>query len=142
MSIADLFESGARKEQKGAFRNLVMIALSDGKVSEDEEILLKRMAKKLDLQVEVIDQIRNHPEDFPIHTPYEKEERSSRMISLVTMALSDGELDTQEMATLNRTAIGLGYTESKAAEVTNKILHGLRIGMDKSEILDQLMAAR
>ena len=64
------------------------------------------------------------------------------MISLVTLAMSDGELDAREVATLNKVAIGLGYTESKGAEVTNKILHGLRIGMDKSEILDQLMAAR
>jgi uncharacterized membrane protein YebE (DUF533 family) len=142
MSIADLFESGERKEQKGTFRNLVMIALSDGKVTEEEELLLKKLTKKLDLPEEIVADIRKNPTDYPMYPPYEKEERCSRMISLVTLAMSDGELDAREMATLNKVAIGLGYTESKAAEVTNKILHGLRIGMDKSEILDQLMASR
>jgi uncharacterized tellurite resistance protein B-like protein len=142
MSIAHLFESGEMKEHKGAFRNLIMMAKSDGDLSPEEENLLTKMAKKLDLSEEDVEQIRSNPDAYPIHPPHDKEDRHRRLISMIVMAVVDHEIDQEELTILNRLAIGLGYKEQQAAELTNRILHGLRIGMSEDEILDGLMESR
>ena len=142
MSFTDLFESGEKKEHKGAFRNLVMMAKSDGEFSPEEEAFLAKMAKKLDLNEQDVEEVRSNPEKYPIHPPHDKEDRHSRMINMVAMAVSDHEIDQEEINILNRLAIGLGYKEQQASELTNRILHGLRIGMSEDEILDELMESR
>jgi len=142
MSIAELFESGEKKEHKGAFRNLVMIAMSDGALDAEEQALLAKMAKKLDLSDEDVAEIIANPTKYAIYPPHDKEDRHSRMISLVSMAMVDHEIDQEELILLGRLSAGLGYSDHQASEVTNRILHGLRIGMSEEEILDGLMESR
>ena len=49
MSISNIFESGETKENRGHFRNLVMLARVDGHVSEEEKALLNKIGKSIGL---------------------------------------------------------------------------------------------
>jgi uncharacterized tellurite resistance protein B-like protein len=140
MSILDLFESGEMKEHKGAFRNLVMIARADGVISEQEEAMLKRMAKRLDLRDDQVEDILKNPTAYPMHPPVNIQERRERMVDLVRMVMVDGEIDSREMSTLQRCAIGLGYHESDIPFMVNRIHHYIREGLDRNGVIEAMLS--
>ena len=49
MSFTDLFESGEHSRNLGHFASIANIAAVDGELNEEEEKLLKRIARKLDI---------------------------------------------------------------------------------------------
>ena len=52
MSISDLYSSGKHKQEIGHFASIVKIAKTDGIISEGEQLLLDRAAKKLNINEE------------------------------------------------------------------------------------------
>lgn len=140
MSIADLFESREHRANKGAFRNLVMIARSDGQISDEEMCLTERMGRFLGLTEVQVRQIMEQPEAYPMFPPSTIRERRERMVDLVRMVLADGEIDAREMATLHRLAIGLGYSEEDIPGLVNRIIHHLNTGKDREEVIEAMLA--
>ena len=142
MSIAEFFESGAMKEHQGAFRNLVMIARADGVVSESEQAMLNRMASRLDVTEEHIEEILENPAKFPIYPPHTVQDRRERMVDLVRMAMADGEFDEQELRVLTRCSIGLGYNEEEVAQMVNRIRFHLMEGLERDEVIEAMLSER
>lgn len=140
MSIADLFESKQHRANKGAFRNLVMIARSDGHISDEEMRMMQRMGRHLGLTQVQMRQIMEQPEAYPMFPPSTIRERRERMVDLVRMVLADGEIDARELATLHRLAIDLGYSEEDIPGLVNRIMHHLNTGKDREEVIDAMLA--
>jgi len=140
MSIADFFESGEMKEHKGAFRNLVMIARADGVVSAAEEKMLERMARRLDLSEDQVNEILAHPEQYPIMPPHNTQERRERMVDLVRMLMADGEFDAHEMEVLVQCAVGLGYESDEVPHMVNRIRYYLNEGLNRDAVIDAMLA--
>ena len=46
MSISDIYSSGFKNRNRDHFAAIVRVALSDGKIVEEEQLFLKRLAKK------------------------------------------------------------------------------------------------
>lgn len=139
MSIAEIFESGESKKNKGHFKNLVMLARVDGEVSEEEKELLTKIGLGIGLSDEQIEEIKNNPSAYPINPPASKEERIERLISLIEMVAIDGLIEDAELNLLERYAIGLGFTEETLKDVAPKIAIGIRDGKDKEVILQELV---
>ena len=49
MSFTDLFESGEHSRNLGHFASIVNMAAVDGEINIEEEKMLKRLARKLDV---------------------------------------------------------------------------------------------
>ena len=58
MSIAAQFESGERKKDRSHFRNLVLIAKSEGGIHPEEEKLLQKIGAKLNLTADQMNEIK------------------------------------------------------------------------------------
>lgn len=142
MSIAELFESGAMKEHQGAFRNLVMIARADGVVTATEQAMLTRMARRLDVSDEHIEEILANPEEFPIYSPHTIQDRRERIVDLVRMAMADGEFDVEELSVLTRCSIGLGYDEEEVPQLVNRIRFHLMEGLERDEVIEAMIIER
>lgn len=140
MSIAEAFESGSNKSKKGHFRNLVMIARSNGRIAKEEQAVLKKMARSLGLNDAQVQEILDHPERYPMHPPVNLEDRVERLIALVEMVQADGIIDQEELDVLYRCSAALGFPDERTAEVVDKVSNGLRDGRSKSDMLDELMA--
>lgn len=138
-TIAQLFESGEQARQKGHFRNLVMLARVDGTVSAKENQLLHRVAQRLSLTAEQVQEILDHPEDYPAIPPVTREERYERFIQLIQLLIVDGNSDRDEEAMVKKLGIELGFTPERIEEKFPFILEHLHRGMTRESVLEAVL---
>ena len=137
MSIAQYFESGEKKQDKGHFKNLLLIAKADGKLTDEENLLLYRIGKNIDLNKEQIEDIINNPSKYPIIPPVSKVERMQQMVELIKMMIADGEIDKNEMNLLDIMAVRLGYKNIDEVDV-KKAIEMLLNGDDTETIAETI----
>ena len=138
MSIAELFETGERKQDKSHFRNLVMIAKSDGEVSPEEAKLLEEIGQHLGLSSEQVSDISKNPENYAINPPVSRVERFEQMVNLVQMVQADGKVEDAEMSILERIAVGIGYSDIDDVDVESIVALIVR-GEDTEVIIEELL---
>ncbi len=138
-SLAHFYDSGEQARNKGHFLNLVMLARVDGTVSWQENQLLQRVARKLSLTDEQVEEIFTHPEDYPMIPPVTREERYERFIQLIQLLVADGQSDRQEEKLVKRLGVALGFTPEKIDEKFPIILEHLRKGMTRDDVIRAVM---
>ena len=130
MSFTDLFESGTRGRNVGHFASVANIASTQGGINENEEKLLKRFARKLDITEQEYEEILKNPSKYPINPPNSADERLERMLDLFKMIFADHEIDEEERTLIEKYAIGLGYTEELAAKLIKRSIEIFNGGLD------------
>lgn len=138
MSIAELFESGERKQDKGHYRNLVLLARIDGGISEVEQQLLTRIGSRLGLSSAQIDEITENPERYPITPPSGKEERIERFVQLCEMVTVDGNVAESEKHVIRRIAVALGFNDNNFETFFNQVVNMFLDGKSRIQILEEL----
>jgi uncharacterized tellurite resistance protein B-like protein len=138
-NISHLFESGEQSRHKGHFMNLVMLARVDGTISRQENQLLQRIARRLSLTDEQVQEIIDHPEDYPMIPPVTREERYERFIQLIQLLVADGQSDQEEERLVKRYGVELGFTPARIDEKFPIILEHLRKGMTRESVLEAVM---
>lgn len=138
-SIAHLFESGEQARQKGHFLNLVMLARVDGTISPQENQLLKRVAQRLSLTDEQVQEIKDNPQDYPMIPPATREERYERFIQLIQLLVADGISDIEEERMVKHLGIALGFTPARIEEKFPIIIEHLRKGMTRESVFEAVI---
>lgn len=138
-NLSQLFESGEQARQKGHFRNLVMLARVDGSISWQENQLLQRIAHRISLTDEQIQEIMDHPEDYPNIPPVTREERYERFIQLIQLLIADGRSDRREEMLVKRLGVELGFTPERIEEKFPIILEHLRKGMTRESVFQAVI---
>lgn len=138
MGISDLFEHGERKQDKGHFRNLVMIANSDGELSTKEAELLADIGQDLGLTPEQIEAIKANPKDYAMNPPANRVERFEQMVNLIQMVQANGHVKDEEMNLLERIAVGIGYKDLDEVDVESIVALIVR-GEDVEVIIEELL---
>lgn len=138
MGISELFEHGERKQDKGHFRNLVMIANSDGELSPKEAELLADIGLDLGLTPEQIEAIKANPKDYAMNPPANRVERFEQMVNLIQMVQANGQVKDEEMKLLERIAVGIGYSDLDEVDVESIIALIVR-GEDVEIIIEELL---
>lgn len=137
-TIAQIFESGAQSSDKGLFNNLVMLARVDGKVDDSEKDLLNRIAKRLSLTQEQVNEILSHPGNYPMIPPSTKEDRDERFVQFIEMVCIDGVVDPKEEKLANKYGIALGYSQDQVDALEADVIGKFKEGMDKATIISSL----
>lgn len=119
MSFTDLFESGEHSRNLGHFAAIVSIAAVDGAFSSEEEQLLIRFARKLDITETEYKKILKNPK-YPVNPPNSADKRLERLHDLFDMIFADHKIDKEELILVERYAIALGYTEKIAKQLINR----------------------
>ncbi len=122
MSISDLYSSGKHKQEIGHFSNIVKMAKANGKISEEEEALLIKSAKKLHITTEEFKIILENPDKFPINPPVNYEERIERLFFLTKMIVADGEVNELQVILLRKVAIGLHFPVDTVDKLCNEAI--------------------
>ena len=120
MSFNDLFDSGKHKKNLGHFASIVTLAAADGTVDQEEEALLKRFARRLDVDDSEFNEILKTPNRYPINPPNNKEERLERLFDLFRMIFVDHEIDEKEDKLVRKYAIGLGFDSTDIDRIVEK----------------------
>lgn len=127
MSFSDLFGTGEHTRNLGHFASIVTLASVDGEINAEEEKVLKRLARKLDINEEDYTKILKNPSGFPMSPPNSTAKRLERLYDLLTVIYADHEMDDQEAFLLKRFAIGLGFSTEDSDRIikrSNQILGG------------------
>jgi len=120
MSFNDLFDSGKHKKNLGHFASIVTLAAADGTVKPEEEALLKRFARKLDVDDSEFEEILKTPNRYPINPPNNKHERLERLFDLFKIVFIDHSIDEKEDKLVYKYAIGLGFDTDDANRIIEK----------------------
>lgn len=115
MSFSDLFGSGEHLRNLSHFASIVNLAAVDGEINKEEEQLLNRFARKLDISEEEYEKVIENPKAFPLSSYNSIERRLERLHDLFRIIFADHEIDNEETELIKRYAIGLGFS-SQASE--------------------------
>ena len=83
MSFSDLFGTGEHSRNLGHFASIVTLASVDGEINPEEEKVLKRLARKLDINEEDYAKIIKNASGFPINPPNTTEKRLERSDKII-----------------------------------------------------------
>lgn len=138
MTIARMFETGERKQQRGHLQNIVLLAMSDGEISDLELLFINKIGRKIGLTHTQIGNILDNPRDMEVIPPSNKIERAERMVEMVNMVQSDGVIAPEELNMLARFAIQIGYRSIDDVNV-NHIIRNIRANRSLDEIVAELV---
>jgi len=130
MGLSDYNLSGEQKRNIAHFASIVRLALADDIITEGEEKLLKRLAKRFHILEEKHKEILENPNDYSIDTPHSYDERIEHLYDLAMMVFADGEASKLESEVLRKICIGLGFPLNNAEKVTEEAIHLILNGSD------------
>jgi hypothetical protein len=122
MSIKDLYSSGFVARNQGHFAAIVRVALSDGRIVEEEQLFLQRLAKKLSIGEVAYTEILENPTNYPINPPTTYNRRLERLFDLVRIVYVDLEIKEKQITMLERIGVGLGFAPANVEFIIQKAL--------------------
>ena len=138
MSISDAYQGGQQTRNHSHLENLVEVALTDGKITEEERNLLEKFAKRLSISKTELDNIIGNIGSHPINPPVNREDRYKRFFRLIQMMLSDGIIGEKQDKLIHRFAIGLGYSEERTEEIYNQTINFIKEGVDFEDAFESI----
>ncbi|MCM8570978.1 TerB family tellurite resistance protein [Gramella jeungdoensis] len=120
MSFSDLFGSGEHLRNLSHFASIVNLAAVDGDINNEEELLLKRFARKLDISEDEYEKVIENPLAFPLTGYNSIEKRLERLHDLFKIIFADHEIDEEEIELIKRYAIGLGFSSQASEGIINR----------------------
>ena len=122
MSLLDLFTSGDHKRTRTYFAALVKIAFADEAMDKDELNYLEKMAGRMGISDSEFTRILEHPENYPIDSPLNYDDRIEQLYRFVNMVFSDDEIKLDEVKTVRKLVVGLGFPVDNAEKVTDEAI--------------------
>jgi len=123
MKITNYSLGGDQKRNFSHFASIVRLALADGKITDGEEKLLKRLAKRFHILEHRYDEILEDPKKFPIYAPNKYEERIEHLYDLAKMIYADDEVTGDEAKILRKFCIGIGFPVDNAEKIADEAIH-------------------
>lgn len=123
MALSDYNLSGEQKRNIAHFASIVRLALADDIITEGEEKLLKRVAKRFHILEEKYKEILENPDEYSQVTPHSYDERIEHLYDLATMVFADDDASKEEAKVLKKICIGLGFPIDNAEKVTDEAIH-------------------
>lgn len=116
----------------GQLKNLVMLAASDGHMTDSELAVLLAVASREEITPEDFNKVIEDPDSVTITLPEDEDTKLAYLRDMVAMMMVDGELDEQELAICKLYAIALGYRSS----IVDGMIAGVIDNLDAEQTAD------
>jgi len=123
MSISNYNLSGDQKRNVEHFASIVKLALADDIITEGEEILLKRLAKRFHILDDKYKEILENPNNYPLKGFHSYDERVEHLFDLAKMIYADDSVSIKEVSVLRKICVGLGFPLNNAEKVADEAIH-------------------
>ena len=120
-----LFEKRSTKEKNSHFRNLVAVALADGKLDPNETKYLSQLALKWGISPQEVQAILAKPTDIKFVAPKDNQTRIDQMFEIVGMMMIDGNIHGTEVQLCQAMASKLGFPTNVVATLVAKIVEAV-----------------
>ncbi len=132
------FESRSTKEKKSHFKNLVAVALADGKLDDAEAQLLARIGIRMGMDMKEINALLARPEKVKLVLPTDHQEKISQMIDVVAMMIIDGDADSREIQFCMALAAQMGLDPTIVKTIAEKLLEAAGRGASPDSAVNDL----
>ena len=122
MALSDYNLSGEQKTNIAHFASIVKLAVADSILTEGEEKLLKRVAKRFHILEDKYNEILENPEKYPINTPQSYDKRIEYLYDLSKMVIADGKATGDETTMLSKINVGLGFPVKNVDKIAEKAI--------------------
>lgn len=109
-------------------KNLLEVALSDGKYDAKEEKLLKSILKRSGRGGLYIAKVKSRMDEIEFVMPGTDNERFDQIYDLITMMMADGDIDENELRVCNKYAVKLGFDLKLVEELVFSIRENINVG--------------
>lgn len=121
---------------KSHFLNLYALALTDSHFDEKEIYLLYKLSEDKGLSKADLDNLLQNPGNVQFHFPDTLQERIEYLYDYARMILADNLVEEEELSTLRKFCIRLGFAEDNTASIMDFLLEAARNNVPTSEIID------
>lgn len=100
------------RQRLGQLKNLVMLAMADGKLTDSELAVIIAVASRENISPDDLTKVIENPDSVNINLPDDEDTKLAYLRDMVAMMMVDGELEEQELAICKIYAMALGYRSS------------------------------
>ena len=100
------------RQRLGQLKNLVMLAMADGKLTDSELAVILAVASRENISTDDLTKVIEDPDSVNINLPDDEDTKLAYLRDMVAMMMVDGELEEQELAICKIYAMALGYRSS------------------------------
>lgn len=122
MPFSELFDNEFKQRNRGHFSAIVRVAFADGKINQQEQEFLDKIASTLDISEEEYKEILKDPWKHQINPPYLHSQRLERLYDLARMVHVDHHLGDSQEIMLRRMGLALGFTPGNVNYIVAKAL--------------------
>ncbi len=95
------------------FRNLVSLSAIDGKIEEVERVALAKIAFEQGLDLDRLNVMLNHANEYTYLIPQNTEEREKQLEQMINLALVDGHFAPAELELIQVVGGKLGFSKNE-----------------------------
>ena len=121
MRFSDLFKSKAERAKLTHLKNMVILALADGKLEENELSAIAAMCAREGISESEFKRCVDDPDSIEFVMPEDEATKIKYIKDLVLLMMSDGDIDDREVVWCKLVAEQLGYRH----EVTDALVLGI-----------------
>ena len=125
MDLIRIFITDKEGIRRSHVKNLVTIAMADGRLDQEEWDLLMRIARHLGMEEEEIKNIKNGFEKTDFVPPKKYEDKVQQVRDLVAIMMIDGEINEKELELCKKAAVRL--------KIPPELVDEMISGNDKSQ---------
>lgn len=122
------------KEVLSHFKNLVLLAIADGEISEIENEVLEKTRERYQIDEDIQNQILNKTDNISYTSPKNKKEKFINLFELIDMICADNIIDDREKALAKKLAVGLGFKKELLSRLIDYIVRYRLNGLTSHEI--------
>ena len=120
MSRQEEFEINDPSSRLNHFANIASLAIKGNKITEVEEAMLHKMARKLEIPEDEIEKVLKNPQAYPVSHVNSKEQRLEYLFNLFKMIYSDAKLDEVERVAHQAFRYWNGFSTKSGRKIIQK----------------------
>lgn len=105
------------------FRNLISLAMADGKLADAERVYLSKLAFEKGIPLDRMNIMLDRAKEYTYLIPQNHEEKEKQLSEMISFALVDGEFAKAEKELIMTVGTRLGYTKEEVNQkIDNKLV--------------------
>jgi uncharacterized tellurite resistance protein B-like protein len=136
--ILELFRQG-KTTAKSHIKNLIEIAIADGRFTDDENELLIAIALRNGITKARIEKIRANPASVPFEVPKQEKEKFNQMYDLVHMMVVDKSIHSEELRLCEIFASKFGFIRNWIPGLIETIKQNIQNGNNSEQTYERYL---
>ena len=140
MGLRDLFKKRDKRVLHDHLKNVVALAMSDGRLDAGEMAIIQKVALAAGVSEDELEEILDNPSELKIAAAASQTERIEQFYDLILTMLVDGDIEKGESKLCFDVAAILGFEESMVETLVGDVIASIRSELDPAEVFAKMKA--